>query len=58
MGLASEDGRPFWIAVEDYVGSCGNKAAAHAAFAKARARGFSPYATDESGAQKTVCYWE
>ena len=58
LGLANAEGRPLWIGVEDYVGSCGNKVAAHAAFARARARGFSPYATDQSAAQKTVCYWE
>lgn len=58
MGLASSNGRPFWIGVEDYVGSCNNTSAAHAALEKARAREFSPYVSDESGAQKTVCYWE
>jgi len=57
MGLTSRDGRPFWIAVEDYVGGCGNDGAARAALARARARGFAPYASDESGAQKVVCYW-
>jgi cysteinyl-tRNA synthetase, unknown class len=58
MGLASKSGRPFWIAVEDYAGACDNRRVAHAALAKARARSFSPYVSDESGAQKTVCYWE
>ena len=58
MSLTNLDGRPFWIAVEDYVGNCTNDGAAHAALAKARARDFAPYVSDESGAQKTVCYWE
>ena len=58
MGLATRSGRPFWIAVEDYAGSCANKAAAHAALARARAKGFSPYVSDESGGQKVVCYWD
>jgi cysteinyl-tRNA synthetase, unknown class len=58
MGLASRSGRPFWIAVEDYAGACDNRRVAQAALAKARARSFSPYVSDESGAQKTVCYWE
>jgi cysteinyl-tRNA synthetase len=57
MGLSNKDGRPFWIGVEDYVGGCGNAAAAHAALVRARARGFSPYVSDESSGQKTVCYW-
>jgi cysteinyl-tRNA synthetase len=58
MGLATKDGRPFWIAVEDYAGNCANASVAHAALAKSRARGFSPYVSDESGGQKVVCYWE
>lgn len=58
MGLGSRSGRPFWIGVEDYVGSCSNHVAARAALARARSRGFSPYASDESGAQKAVCYWD
>lgn len=58
MGLTSRAGHPFWIAVEDYAGSCSNRAAAQAAHAKARAHGFSSYVSDESGGQKTVCYWQ
>ncbi|MBI2390782.1 MAG: endo alpha-1,4 polygalactosaminidase [Deltaproteobacteria bacterium] len=50
-------GRPFFIATEDYVGSCAATAKAKAAYDKSRANGFSPYATDESGGQKVVCYW-
>jgi cysteinyl-tRNA synthetase, unknown class len=58
MRLTTKGGHPFWIAVEDYAGSCHNRDAARAALAKSRAREFSPYVSDESGAQKTVCYWE
>ncbi len=50
-------GRPFWIATEDYVGSCANTAAAQAAYAQSRLSGFSPYATDESAGQQVVCFW-
>ena len=58
MGLTSRDHRPFWIGVEDYVGSCRNTHAARAAAARATSRGFSPYASDESGGQRVVCFWE
>ncbi|MBX3219292.1 MAG: endo alpha-1,4 polygalactosaminidase [Labilithrix sp.] len=58
MGLSARDHRRFWIGVEDYVGSCRNKSAARAAAARASARGFSPYASDASGGQKVVCYWD
>jgi cysteinyl-tRNA synthetase len=58
MALTTRSGRPFWIAVEDYAGSCSNKGVARTALAKARARQFSPYVSDESGGQRTVCYWE
>ncbi len=58
MNMTSKDGRPFWIAVEDYAGNCANKGAAKAASARAHARGFASYVSDESGAQKTVCYWD
>lgn len=58
MGLRTKDGRPFWIATEDYVGNCHNTTAAQAALKKSRERGFSPYVSDESGAQKQVCFWE
>lgn len=57
MGLASRDGHPFWIAVEDYVGSCANTTAARAAVARAQAHGFSSYVSDESSGQHVVCYW-
>lgn len=58
MKLATRSGRALWIGVEDYVGSCGNKSGAGAAVARAREKGFSPYVSDESGGQKTVCYWD
>jgi cysteinyl-tRNA synthetase len=57
MGIKSRSGRPFWIAVEDYVGSCGATARAKAALARAESRGFSGYVSDESGGQKVVCFW-
>ena len=50
-------GRAFFIGTEDYVGSCGSRSAAIAAYTASRARGFSPYATDASGNQTVVCYW-
>jgi cysteinyl-tRNA synthetase len=50
-------GRAFWIATEDYVGSCTNTTDAHTAYDRSRDAGFSPYATDQSGGQMVVCYW-
>lgn len=50
-------GRDFWIGTEDYVGSCGNTADAQTAYTASRARGFSPYATDSSAGQLSICYW-
>lgn len=58
MKLQTPGGRPLWIAVEDYAGSCANKSAAHAAQARAKEKGFSSYVSDESGAQKVVCWWD
>jgi cysteinyl-tRNA synthetase len=57
MGLKTKGGHPFWIAIEDYVGSCAGKARAEKVFTRARANGFSAYATDKSEGQKVVCYW-
>jgi cysteinyl-tRNA synthetase, unknown class len=57
MPFASKNGHPLWIAVEDYVGSCKNTAAAREAIAQAEKRGFASYVTDESGGQRVVCYW-
>jgi cysteinyl-tRNA synthetase len=56
LGLAP-GGKPFWIATEDYVGNCMQTAAAAGAYARSRAKGFSPYASDSSRGQKVVCYW-
>lgn len=50
-------GRPFFIGVEDYVGSCRNRARAERAYAESRKRGFSPYASDASAGQQRICYW-
>ncbi len=56
MGLRP-GGRPFFVGTEDYVGSCANTAEARSAYERSRARGFSPYASDESGGPQVVCYW-
>jgi cysteinyl-tRNA synthetase len=51
-------GQPnFWIATEDYVGSCSNASGAMSVYQKSRAHGFSPYASDASAGQRVVCYW-
>jgi cysteinyl-tRNA synthetase len=50
-------GRPFWIATEDYVGNCSNVALAHDVYARSRALGFRPYATDASAGQQAICWW-
>ncbi len=57
LGLKNAAGVPFWIGTVDYVGSCANVAAAKMVFAKSRARGFSPWASDASAKQKVVCRW-
>jgi cysteinyl-tRNA synthetase len=54
---ARDGGRPLFIGVEDYVGSCRNAVQARAAFAQAHQHGFSPYASDESAGQRVVCFW-
>ena len=51
------NGHPFWIGTEDYVGSTNNTAEAKAVYAKSRAQHFSPYASDASAKQQTVCFW-
>jgi len=50
-------GRTFWIGTEDYVGSASNIKKACAVYARSRAQGFSPYASDASGGQQKVFYW-
>lgn len=51
------NGHDFWVATEDYVNSCGNTRDAAKVLALARAQGFSPYVSDKSADQNTVCYW-
>jgi len=58
MGL-TVNGRPFWLATEDYVGGCdaASKPLANAIYAKAMMDGFNEYVTDASGAQQAPCIW-
>ncbi len=58
MGL-TVNGRPFWLAAEDYVGTCGkaSKSDADAIYAKATMDGLNEYVTDESAAQQGPCFW-
>jgi len=51
------NGHAFWIGTEDYVGGCSARSAAHTAYEESRTHGFSPYATDQSGGQRVICYW-
>lgn len=48
---------PFWIATEDYVGSCTALSAAQGVYARSKADGFHPYATDASARQQAICWW-
>jgi cysteinyl-tRNA synthetase len=57
LGLRAKSGQPFFIGVEDYVGTCANADAARSVYARSRSHGFSPYVSDASGSQKVVCYW-
>jgi len=57
MNIRTRTGRPFWIATEDYVGSCANERAARDAWTRSQRNGFSPYVSDESSGQSVVCYW-
>lgn len=50
-------GRPLWIATEDYVNNCTNTSDAQQVYAQARQYEFSPYASDASDRQQTICYW-
>ena len=50
-------GRPFFIGVEDYVGTCRNLQKARAIYAENRRNGFSPYAADASAGQQQICWW-
>ena len=49
-------GKPFFIGVEDYVGSC-ERQKAKATYAENRSHGFSPYASDASAGQQRICFW-
>ncbi len=53
------NGRPFWLAAEDYVGSCaaGSKPAEIAIATKATTDGLSSYVTDASAMQTKPCFW-
>jgi cysteinyl-tRNA synthetase len=57
MRITSREGHPFFIGVEDYVGSCRNTVQARAAFARAHQQGFSSCVSDESAGQRVVCFW-
>jgi cysteinyl-tRNA synthetase len=39
------------------VGDCRQVAKAKKVYAANRARGFSPYATDQSAGQQHICFW-
>lgn len=54
------NGRPFWLACEEYVGACdaAAKPAADALYAQAAADGLNAYVTDESGSQIEPCFWD
>jgi cysteinyl-tRNA synthetase len=53
------NGRPFWLAAEDYVGACSaaKKPAADAIYAEALGDGINEYVTDDSGMQLAPCFW-
>ncbi|ACC72301.1 endo alpha-1,4 polygalactosaminidase [Paraburkholderia phymatum] len=51
------NGHAFWIATLDYVGGCDASTRARRVFARSRAKGFVPYASDSSARQGVVCYW-
>ena len=53
------DARPFWLAVEEYVGECSSaaKSAADAIYAQALADNFHAYVTDASSRQSAPCFW-
>lgn len=59
MGL-TVSGNDFWIACEEYVGTCGSsgKSEAEDLTSQADADGISIYVTDESAAQQGPCFWE
>ncbi len=58
LGL-TVNGRPFWLASEDYVGACnaGAKAKANAIYAQAKQDQLNAYVTDQSAKQQAPCFW-
>ena len=50
-------GRTFFVGTLDYVNSCTNTASAMEAYRLSRAAQFSPYASDSSAKQQTLCFW-
>jgi cysteinyl-tRNA synthetase len=59
MGL-QVNGRPFWLASEDYVGACSaaNKSTAESIYAQAKTDALNAYVTDASGKQLAPCFWD
>lgn len=55
MGL-TPGGHPFWLGTLDYVGDCGNTAAAKSDYDASKAQGFNPYVSDKAGSS-SVCYF-
>ena len=53
------NGRPFWLAAEDYVGACStaDKPKEQTISAQATADGLSSYVTDDSAKQQAPCFW-
>ena len=53
------NGRPFWLASEDYVGACSTAAKPQqlTIAAQAAAAGLSSYVTDASAKQQAPCFW-
>lgn len=53
------NGHPFWLAAEDYVGSCSaaSKAEAKSIYDEAALDGLNEYVTDASAAQQAPCFW-
>ena len=58
---STPQGNVGWIVAQvsdpDRAVQVANTIDAKSAYDKSRANGFSPYATDASASQKTVCFW-
>lgn len=50
-------GRTFFVGALDYVNSCTNTTSAMEVYRQSRAAQFSPYASDTSAKQQTICFW-